>query len=144
MFWVTRANARVDRVACPWLVKRFIDREAQFLFMPPNQVLATAKALKGKSFDAPGADYGHRGKLCTFEVLVQDLGLAQDAALVKLARIVHAADVEGEMDTAPEGPGLFAFSEGLHASVKDDHRKVQLARPLYDALYAYCGGKDAV
>ena len=143
MFWVTQANARVDRVACPWLIKRFIDKEAQFLYVAPDQVLPTAKAVKGKSFDATGADYGHRGNLCTFEVLVQDSGLGKDAALMKLAHIVHAADVEGDLNTVPEGAGLFAFSEGLHTAVADDHRKVALAGPLYDALYVYCGGKTA-
>jgi hypothetical protein len=140
MFWVTRAGARVDRVACPWLIKRFIDKEAQFLYVAPERVLPTAAAVQGRSFDATGADYGHRGGLCTFEVLVQEFGLGADAALGKLARIVHAADIQGEIGVAPEGAGLFAFSEGLHAAVADDHRKLALAAPLYDALYVYCGG----
>ncbi|MBI4235827.1 MAG: chromate resistance protein [Chloroflexi bacterium] len=129
----------MDRVACPWLIKRFIDPEAQFLFVPADQVLATASAVGGYSFDAQDARYGHRGRLCTFEVLVEDYNLTGDAALARLAHIVHAADVSGEITTAPEGAGLWAFAEGLRLMVADDYRKVELATPFYDALYVYCG-----
>ena len=138
MIWVTRAGARVDRVACPWLIKRFIDPQAQFLFVPADDVLRVAERVGGLSFDAQDARYTHRGSLCTFEVLVSEYALATDAALVRLAHIVHAADVTGDIGMVPEGAGLWAFSEGLRLTTADDHRKVELASPLYDALYAYC------
>ena len=137
MKWVTREGAKTDRVACPWLIRRFIDREAEFLFVPKDQVLPTAGRENGKSFDAPGADYTHRGNMCTFEVLVEDFGL-RDPALARLARIVHGADIEGERDTCPESAGLLAIALGFLRTTTDDDRKLRLQFPLYDALYAYC------
>jgi len=135
--WVTREGAKTDRVACPWLIGRFIDREAEFLFVPRDQVLPTAARVNGKSFDAPGADYTHRGSKCTFEVLVEDFGL-RDPALTRLARIVHGADIEAELETCPESAGLLAMARGFARTTPDDHEKLRLQFPLYEALYAYC------
>lgn len=137
MKWVTREGAKTDRVACPWLIRRFIDKDAEFVFVPKDKVLQTAKSLGGKSFDSAGADYTHRGNKCSFEVLIEDYKLA-DPALERLARIVHGADIEGELGSAPEAAGLLAMAEGFHKSLPDDHQKLKLQFPVYDALYAYC------
>jgi hypothetical protein len=139
MKWVTRENANVDRIACPWLIKRFIDPDAEFLFVPRDQVLATAEKEGGHSYDTPGATYTHRDGKCSFDVLVEEYGLAGDAALVRLAQVVHAADVSEDRDTSPEGPGLYAIAHGfalLHGTA--DHAKIELETPMYDALYAWC------
>jgi len=139
MKWVTRENANVDRIACPWLIKRFIDADAEFLFVPRDQVLSTAEKEGAHSYDAPGARYTHRDGKCSFDVLVEDFGLADDLALVRLARIVHAADVSQDRDTCAEGPGLYAIAHGfalLHGTA--DHLKIDLETPMYDALYAWC------
>jgi hypothetical protein len=138
--WVTRENANVDRVACPWLIKRFIDPEAEFVFVPREQVLEAAEREGAHSYDAPGAEYTHRDGKCSFDVLVEEFGLVSDPALVRLAQIVHAADVSEDVDTSPEGAGLSAIAHGfalVHGT--DDHRKIELETPMYDALYAWCG-----
>lgn len=137
MKWVTREGAKTDRVACPWLITRFIDREAEFIFVPRDQVLAIAARVSGKSFDAPDADYTHRGDRCTFEVLIEDFDL-RDPALTRLARIVHGADIDGEVGICPESSGLLAVALGFVRTTPDDHEKLRLQFPLYDALYAYC------
>jgi hypothetical protein len=139
MKWVTRENANVDRIACPWLIKRFIDPDAEFLFVPRDQVLEVAEREAAHSFDAPGAEYTHRDGKCSFDVLVEEFTLTDDPALVRLAEIVHAADVSEDRGTSPEGPGLFAIAHGfalLHET--EDHRKIELETPMYDALYAWC------
>jgi hypothetical protein len=139
MKWVTRENANVDRIACPWLIKRFIDPDAEFLFVPRDQVLEVAEREAAHSFDAPGTEYTHRDGKCSFDVLVEEFTLTDDPALVRLAQIVHAADVSEDRGTSPEGPGLFAIAHGfalLHET--EDHRKIELETPIYDALYAWC------
>src|SRR5712691_2674800 len=139
MRWVTRENANVDRVACPWLIKRFIDPAAEFLFVPGDQVLAVAEREGAHSYDAEGAEYTHRNGKCSFDVLVEEFDLADDPALVRLAQIVHAADVSEDRDTSPEGPGLHAIAHGfalLHGT--NDHGKIDLETPMYDALYVWC------
>jgi hypothetical protein len=139
MKWVTKENANVDRIACPWLIKRFIDPDAEFLFVPMDQVLDVAHREGAHSYDAPGAEYTHRDGKCSFDVLVEDFELGQDPGLVRLARVVHAADVAADIDSAPEGRGLSAIAHGfglLHGL--DDHRKIDLETPMYDALYAWC------
>jgi hypothetical protein len=140
MKWVTRENANVDRIACPWLIKRFIDSDAEFLFVSRDQVLEVAKREGAHSFDVPGAEYTHRDGKCSFDVLVEEFDLTGDPALVRLAQIVHAADVSEDIDTSPEGRGLSAIAHGfalLHG--REDHRKIELETPMYDALYAWCG-----
>src|SRR5437879_9982198 len=139
MKWVTRENANVDRIACPWLIKRFIDAEAEFLFVPREQVLEAAEREGAHSYDAPGARYTHRDGKCSFDVLVEEFGLAGDPALFRMAEIVHAADVSQDRGTSPEGPGLYAIAHGfalLHGTA--DHRKIELETPMYDAMYAWC------
>jgi hypothetical protein len=137
--WVTRENANVDRVACPWLIKRFIDPDAEFLFVPKDMVLDTAEREGAHSYDAPGARYTHRDGKCSFDVLIEEFDLTGDAALMRLAEIVHAADVSEDIDTSPEGRGLAAIAHGfalVHGT--DDHTKIALETPMYDALYAWC------
>jgi hypothetical protein len=139
MKWVTRENANVDRIACPWLIKRFIDPEAEFLFVPKDQVLNVAAREEAHSYDAAGAEYTHREGKCSFDVLVEDFGLEGDPGLVRLALIVHAADVSEDVDSSPEGRGLASIARGFALLYgTDDHRKIELETPLYDALYAWC------
>ena len=139
MKWVTRENANVDRIACPWLIKRFIDPEAEFLFVPKDQVLEVAERETAHSYDTAGAEYTHRDGKCSFDVLVEEFKLTDDPALVRLAQIVHAADVSEDIDSSPEGRGLSAIARGfalLHGT--DDQKKIELETPMYDALYAWC------
>jgi hypothetical protein len=139
MKWVTRENANVDRIACPWLIRRFIDKDAEFLYVPREQVLEVAAKEGAHSYDAPGATYTHRDGKCSFDVLVEEFGLTEDVALVRLAEIVHAADVSEDRNTSPEGPGLYAIAHGfalVHGTA--DHDKLELETPMYDALYAWC------
>jgi hypothetical protein len=140
MKWVTREGAKTDRVACPWLIKKFIDPKADFLFVPKDKVLEVARREGGKSFDCPGADNTHRDGKCSFEALVEDYGL-QDPALHALARIVHGADVSADVGIVPEAAGLQAIAHGFAAICSDDHRKLDLEFPVYDALYAWCQAK---
>ena len=142
MKWITRENANVDRIACPWLVRRFVDPEAEFLFVPAGEVMTVAEREDAIPFDVPGVELGHLEGRCSFESIVLKYGLTGDPALAELARIVHAADVATEIDTSPEGRGLNAIARGfalLHGL--DDHRKLVLEMPMYDALYAWCRHK---
>jgi hypothetical protein len=144
MKWVSRENPNVDRIACPWLIKRFIDQEAEFLFVPRDQVLEVAERETAHSYDAPGAEYTHRDGKCSFDVLVEEFTLTGDPALVRLAQIVHAADVSDDVDSSPEGRGLSAIAHGfalLHGT--EDHKKIELETPMYDALYAWCQTQTA-
>jgi hypothetical protein len=137
MKWVTRERPKTDRIACPWLIKNFIDGEAEFLYVPANDVLKVAEREGAHSFDAPGARYTHRDGLCSFEVLVQEYEL-DDAGLELLARIVHGADVAEDRDATPQSRGLLAIAEGFHLLDLEDHRQLELSVPVYDALYAWC------
>jgi len=111
MKWITRENA--DRIACPWLIYRFIDPDAELLFVAREQVLPVAEREGGHSYDAAGAEYTHRDGKCTFDVLLEEFTLIDNPALVRLAQIVHAADVSEDRDTSPEGPGLYAIAHGF-------------------------------
>ncbi|MBI4842528.1 MAG: chromate resistance protein [candidate division NC10 bacterium] len=142
MKWVTREGAKTDRVACPWLIKKFIDPQAEFLFVPKDDVLEVARREGGKSFDCPGADFTHREGKCSFEVLVEAYRL-QDPALQILARMVHGADITTDVGIVPEAAGLQAIAHGFAAICPDDHRKLELEFPVYDALYAWCQEKAA-
>jgi hypothetical protein len=137
MKWVTRERPKTDRIACPWLILNFIDPDAEFLYVPADEVLAVADREDARSFDAPGARYTHRDGLCSFEVLVEEYGIA-DPALHLLARIVHGADVAEDRDATPQSRGLLAIAEGFHLLALDDHRQLELSLPVYDALYAWC------
>jgi len=136
--WVTRARPKTDRIACPWLIRRFIDPDAEILYVPADQVLAIAEAEDGHGFDTAGAEYDHRGKKCTFEVMIDDFDLGRDPALVRLARIVHAADIDSEVDTDPFAPALLALAFGGLDVEADDQRLLERASFVYDALYAWC------
>ena len=143
MKWVTRARPKTDRIACPWLIRRFIDADAEILYVPADQVLAVADTEGAHSFDAPGARYDHRDGGCTFEVLIHDYDLGRDAALARLAKIVHAADIDSELDTDPAGAGLLAIGLGGLDVEADDHRLLERASFVYDALYAWCARQVA-
>jgi hypothetical protein len=138
MKWVTRARPKTDRIACPWLIRRLIDPDAKFLFVPKDDVLAVAEREGALSFDAAGARYTHRDHKCTFEVLIDEHNLQEDAALTRLASIVHAADIESDLDSDPAGPGLLAIGLGGLDVEADDQRLLERACFVYDALYAWC------
>jgi len=142
MKWVTRARPKTDRLACPWLIRNFIDPEAEILYVKNDQVLTVAAEQGAHSFDAPGAEYDHRDGRCTFEVLLAAYHLDADASLARLARIVHAADIDEDIDTHPAGPGLRAIGLGGLEVEVDDHRLLERASFVYDALYAWCRQQD--
>jgi hypothetical protein len=137
MKWVTRERPKTDRIACPWLIKKFIDSDAEFVYVPADHVLAVAEREGGYSYDAPDARYTHRDGLCSFEVLVEEYEL-DDPALHLLARIVHGADVADDRDATPQSRGLLAVAEGFYLLDLGDHRQLKLSLPVYDALYAWC------
>jgi hypothetical protein len=143
MKWVTRARPKTDRIACPWLIRRFIDPEAEVLYVPADEVLPVAEAEGARSFDAPGAEFTHRDGRCTFEVLIEEFDLGSDPALTRLAAIVHAADVEADLDSDPLGPGLLAIGIGGLDVEPDDHRLLDRGSFVYDALYAWCQRQTA-
>jgi hypothetical protein len=136
MKWVTREKARVDRIACPWLISRFIDREATFLFVPPDQVMQVAQREGAIPYDVPGVELGHHGERCSFDAFLDKYKLT-DPALLALALIIRGADTTARQLT-PESPGLYALASGFQASAKDDHENMALQFPAYDALYAHC------
>ena len=138
MRWVTRQNASVDRIACPWLVKRFIDSQAEFLYVPAAEVAGVAERDGAIPYDVAGAELGHVDGRCSFESMIMKYGL-HDPALDRLAQIVHGADVTADLGLTPQAAGLQAIAHGfalVHGV--DDHRKLELETPLYDALYAWC------
>jgi hypothetical protein len=137
MKWVTRARPKTDRIACPWLIRRFIDPDAASLYVPNDQVLTVAREQGAHSFDAPGAEFDHRDGRCTFEVPIVHFGLDDDPALLRLAAVVHAADIDTELHTDPLGPGLLAIGLGGLDVEADDHRLLERASFVYDALYAW-------
>lgn len=140
MKWVTRRGLHIDRTACAWLIRRFIDPAAEFAFVPADADLA---ALDGHTFDMRGAEYGHEGDRCTFQALLARHGLERDPALVELGRVIRDADVPPGRARRPEAAGLGAVLTGIHLTVPDDDEKLRLTAPLYDGLYAYCRAKLA-
>ena len=134
--WITRARPKVDRVACPWLIRRFADPLARFDYVPADRVLEEAQARGAVAFDLPGAPVGHRGERCSFDALIEAFEL-HDRPLDRLARIVRGADT-GRPDLAPQCEGLLAASLGLSERFADDHEMLEAAMPLYDGLYAWC------
>jgi len=139
MKWITRAGVKVDRVACPWLIKKFVDKDAEFIFVPAEQVQAEAVRRGAIPFDVPGAELGHHGKECSFDAIVKTYQLAGDPALALLARIVNGADTDNSLHHQPEGPGLSAVAEGFrHIGLADDHEINRAEWIVYEALYAYC------
>jgi len=138
MKWVTRKNANVDRVACPWLIRKFVDPEAEFLYVPAEDVMATAEREGAVPYDVKDVELGHVDGRCSFDSIIVKYGL-EDPALKRLAQIVHGADVTADRDICPEAAGLYAIAHGfalVHG--EDDHEKIRLETPMYDALYAWC------
>jgi hypothetical protein len=142
MLWVTRSHVHVDRVACPWLIKRFVDSEAEFLFVPKSQVDAIASETGAIPFDAPGVALGHHDGKCSFEAIVETYQLT-GPGLRRLAKIVHAADVADDLDTDEIGPGLEAIASGFSLILPDDKANLEKQFVVYDALYAWCRLQEA-
>ena len=143
MKWVTRERPKVDRVACPWLLKRFVDPEAEFLYVPADQVQAVAEREGATAFDVPGVELGHHGQECSFDAIVRKYDLAKnDPALARLALIVRGADT-AQRDLTPESRGLLAIAQGFSAVYADDHQQLTAELPVYDALYAWCQRQES-
>lgn len=141
MKWITRERVKVDRVACPWLITKFIDPEAEFLFVPAADVMTVAEREGATPFDVPGVELGHHDGKCSFEALVTRYGI-NDPAIELLARIVHGADVKVDLYGESEAPGLKAVAEGFGLlDLKDDHEILAKEFVVYDALYCYCREK---
>jgi hypothetical protein len=134
--WITRERPKIDRIACPWLVRRFIDSTAEFFYVPVNQVFDEAKRLQAVPYDIPGAPISHDGELCSFDTLLRAFDL-QEPGLLALAKIVRGADTD-RLDLAPQSAGLMAISLGLSWLHADDHAMLEAAMPVYDALHAWC------
>ncbi len=137
MKWVTRSHVHVDRIACPWLIKRFVDSNAEFLFVPKNQVKKTAEETGAIPFDAPEVQLGHHDGKCSFETIIEHFGLT-DSALIRLAKIVHSADVKADRDAEPVAAGLEAIAVGYSLRFPDDLENLDRQFYVYDALYAWC------
>jgi len=136
MKWITREGAKVDRVACPWLIRKFIDPQAEFVFVPREKVLEVANEIGATPFDVEGVELGHHGPDCSFESIVKKYGL-KDPALLALAKIVHGADTR-DPAPVPQAAGLKAIAEGVAMTVPDDHEKLARSFVICDALYAWC------
>jgi hypothetical protein len=138
MKWVTRKRANVDRVACPWLIAKFVDKNAEFLYVATDEVMATAEREGATPYDVKDVELGHVDGRCSFESIILKYGL-HDPALDRLAQIVHGADVEADIAICQEAAGLFAIAHGFAIVHGDnDHEKIRLETPMYDALYAWC------
>ena len=137
MKWVTRSHVHVDRVACPWLISRFIDSQAEFIFVPKSQVEEIAKETGAIPFDAPDVELGHKDGKCSFESIIDKYALT-DPALLRLAKIVHAADIKGDLDTDPIAPGLEAIAVGYSLRFPNDLENLSHQFEIYDALYSWC------
>jgi hypothetical protein len=139
MKWITREHVKVDRVACPWLIKRFVDAHAELLFVPGDQVMEVAEREGATPYDVAGVELGHHGQECSFEAILKRYGLMSDPALALLGKIVNGADTDNTLWHQPEGPGLEAIAEGFrHLGLKDDHEVIEKESIVYDALYGYC------
>jgi hypothetical protein len=140
MQWVTRARPKVDRIACPWLIKRFVDAEAEFVYVPAEEVQAYADRTGAIPYDIPGAEFGHHGAECSFDAILKKHGLT-DPALQRLAFIVRGADT-ADKDLTPESRGLEAIADGFRRLYDDDHVQLVAELIVYDALYAFCQGQQ--
>jgi hypothetical protein len=142
--WVTRERPKVDRVACPWLIQRFVDPDAEFLYVPKEQVIAVSERENAIPFDVPGVELGHHGDECSFDAIIRTYDLAKsDPALARLALIVRGADTD-QQDLAPESRGLLAIAEGFNAAYGNDHELLSAELPVYDALYAWCRKQEGL
>jgi hypothetical protein len=142
MKWITRERPVIDRIACPWLIARFIDRDAEFLFVAPNEVMAEAERTGATPYDVPGAALTHVGENCSFDAFVAKYGLAQDEAIRTIAPIVRGADTS-RPDLTPQSAGLLAISQGLRDLSPDDQEVLRFGFPIYDALYAWARKRQA-
>ena len=139
MKWITREHVKVDRVACPWLISKYLDPEAEFIFVPAADVGAVAMREGATPFDVEGAVLGHRDGKCSFETIIEEYRLlARDPALARMAEIVHGADVSADLDRVPESRGLKAIAEGFGLVYADDHAILAAEFPVYDALHGWC------
>lgn len=136
MKWITRERPKIDRIACPWLIARFIDPDAEFLYVPADRVMPVAAESGAIPYDVPDVEYGHVGELCSFDAFLRKHRLT-DPALQRLAVIVRGADT-GHPELTPQSPGLLAISLGLSRNYSDDHELLRQGMILYDALYAWC------
>ena len=137
MKWITRSHVSVDRVACPWLISRFVDSEAEFIFVPKSEVDRISKEIQAIPFDAPGVELGHQDGKCSFETIIARYALSEPG-LLRLAKIVHAADISAEMDTDPIARGLKAIATGYSLRFPEDLENLSHQFEVYDALYAWC------
>ena len=139
MKWITREHVKVDRVACPWLIRKFVDQNAEFIFAPADKVMDVAKRLDAIPYDVKNVELGHHGQECSFEAILKKYQLTKDRALVLLGRIVNGADTDNTLYNQPEGPGLEAIADGFRRlGFKNDHELNAAEWIVYDALYAYC------
>jgi hypothetical protein len=136
MKWVTREYVHVDRTACPWLIKRFVDPEAEFIFVPLEKIKEVVEKEKAIPFDAPNVELGHHGEKCSFDAIIEKYKI-KDPGVLELAKIVRAADTN-KPEIASEGPGLDAVMTGISILAMDDHEAIEKAKPIYDALYNHC------
>ena len=135
MKWITRERPKIDRIACPWLILNFVDREAEFIYVPKEEVFAKAKVLNAIPYDIPGAEYSHEGDHCTFDYFIKKHKLT-DPALFQLAAIVRGADTDS-FELAPQAAGLWAISAGLSYNIRNDHEMLAIGLKIYDALYSW-------
>ena len=135
MKWITRERPKIDRIACPWLIRKFVDPSAEFIFVPRDLVFALAKQLEAIPYDVPGAEYSHVGDQCTFDYIVERHGI-QDKAVRQIAVIVRGADTD-RFELAPQAAGLWAISAGLSYNFANDHEQLDVGMKLYDALYSW-------
>jgi hypothetical protein len=135
MKWITREKPKIDRIACPWLIKNFVDKDAEFLYVPANEVLTKSKELDAIPYDIPKVGYSHDGEFCTFDTIIKKHHI-NDPALLQLAIIVRGADTD-HFDIAPQAAGLWAISAGLSYNYTNDHEMLEIGMKLYDALYSW-------
>jgi len=136
MKWITRERPKIDRIACPWLIRRFVDPDADFVYVPKEEVKTQAGALGAIPFDIPGVEYTPVGERCTFDYIVEKHGLNEDPALLQISKIVRGADTD-RFDLAPQASGLWAISAGLSHNYPNDHEMLDIGMKIYDALYSW-------
>jgi len=135
MKWITRERPKIDRIACPWLIKKFVDQQAEFIYVPKENVFTKAKELNAIPYDIPGAEYSYEGDFCTFDYIIKKHQI-NDSAIDQLALIVRGADTDS-FELAPQAAGLWAISAGISYNIKDDHEQLSLGMKIYDALYSW-------
>jgi hypothetical protein len=135
MKWITRERPKIDRIACPWLIRNFVDKDAEFIYVPTDQVLLKAKELGAIPYDIPNVEYTHQGEFCSFDTIIKKHEL-DDPALFRLAEIVRGADTD-RFDLAEQAAGLWAISAGLSYNYKNDHEMLEIGMKIYDALYSW-------